>query len=67
MFNDITGGTGLLGDVLFIIVYTLKSSFYKGKQKVSRTHARKELLKNCPEGRLHIDGETYYGTCKLSK
>lgn len=58
---DLNGGTGLFGDFLFIVAYTLKSSFYKGRRRVIRLEARRALALVAPEGRLCIDGETYRG------
>lgn len=62
MFNDFTGGTGLLGDCLFVVACTLRASFYEGKHRVMRLNARIELTKTAPIlGRLNIDGRTYRG------
>jgi hypothetical protein len=58
---DFSGGTSLLADVLFCATVQLRHSFHRGRMRVRRRNARYELNLGAPAGRLHIDGETYYG------
>lgn len=58
--NDFTGGTSLHTMALSFAVYYLRQSFYRGRRRYLKREARHYLELSAPEGRLHIDGVTYY-------
>jgi len=60
MLKILGGGTDIANDALYIIVFTLKQSFYKGQRRYVRHEAKLRLIEVCPARRLHIDGETHY-------
>ena len=60
MFNDITGGTVVFGDIIAASVYMLKSSFHRGRALSMRRTALHGLAMRAPDKRLKIDGETYF-------
>lgn len=61
MLLDIHGGTSLLGDALFMVAVSLKASLSLGSDRLKRRRVSHLINLNAPEGRLHIDGVTYYG------